>query len=336
MIELDGSHGEGGGQVLRTALSLSVLTGRGFRITNIRAGRDDPGLRPQHLAGIRLISEISSAEVAGDQVGSDSLEFHPGQMRGGRYRFDVGTAGSLTLLMQTVLPALVVSPIETELELIGGTDVRWSPPIDHYAQVLFPILRLMGARLEMNVERRGFYPQGGGAVHLKVSGGKMGRFGPQQRGELRRVLGTAFVQNLPAKVGERLIQGARTGLPGVDLDITLKVSSGASTGAGVALAAEYENTVLGWNSLGERGVAAERVGRVAAAGLLEEMEGGGILDVHTADQLLPFMANEGSYFTVREISGHLRTQIWLIPQFVPIDFRIGEGSPHLIEVINRT
>ena len=143
MIELDGSHGEGGGQVLRTALSLSVLTGRGFRITNIRAGRDDPGLRPQHLAGIRLISEMSSAEVAGDQVGSDSLEFHPGQLRGGRYRFDVGTAGSLTLLMQTVLPALVVSPIETELELIGGTDVRWSPPIDHYAQVLFPNLPIL-------------------------------------------------------------------------------------------------------------------------------------------------------------------------------------------------
>jgi len=335
MIELDGSQGEGGGQTVRTALSLSAITGEAFRITNIRAGRPDPGLKPQHLAGVRLMQRLCSAKVSGDEAASRELEFHPGRMSGGGLEFDVGTAGSLTLLMQSALPALVLSPYDTELRLIGGTDVRWSPPIDHYRLVLFPLLRRMGARLELEVERRGFYPKGGGCVKLKVQGGKLSPLRLEERGELVRVAGTAFVQNLREDIVDRMIGSARTVIP--EADVVKEVTMGPSIGAGLTLVAEYENTVLGWSALGERGIPAEKVGTEAAKYLRKAMENGGTVDAHTADQLLPFMALAGdSCFTVGVMSGHLESQMHLIPHFLPVRFKVGSRSPHRIDVLSRT
>jgi RNA 3'-phosphate cyclase len=321
---------------VRTALSLSAITGEPFRITDIRAGRPDPGLKPQHLAGVRLMQRLCAAEVSGDEVGSRELEFRPGKMIGGVHEFDVGTAGSLTLLIQAVLPALVLSPVETELRLIGGTDVRWSPPVDHYQQVLFPLLRRMGARLELVVERRGFYPKGGGSVRLNVSGGAISPLMLEERGELRRIFGTAYVQNLPGEVAERMIRVVVSELH--DAEVSEEVSVGASTGAGLVLVVEYGNALLGWNALGERGVPAEKVGREAARGLRREMDMGGTVDVRTADQLLPFMAlaGPGSRFTVGEVSGHMESQIRLLPNFLPVRFEMGERGPHHVEVLSRT
>jgi len=257
---------------------------------------------------------------------------------GGAHRFDVGTAGSLTLLMQAVLPAMVHTPVHTELDLLGGTDVRWSPPVDHLQQVLLPLLRRMGVRVEMMVESRGFYPQGGGRVHLMVDGGALQPLDLRRRGELRRVFGVAFVQNLPERVADHLAEGARRSLPLSDVHVRTEVRAGASIGAGVVLAAEYQDSVLGWSSLGERGVPAERVGKEAALGLIGEMDGGGTLDVHTADQMLPFLALSGGdcTFSVREVSKHLSTQIWLLPHFLPVRFEVGDGAPHQVRVINRT
>ncbi|MCX6650053.1 MAG: RNA 3'-terminal phosphate cyclase [Methanomassiliicoccales archaeon] len=334
MIELDGSHGEGGGQLLRTALSLSVLTGQDLLITKIRAGRPDPGLKPQHLAGVRLITNLCNAEVVGDEVGSQRLEFRPGALVGGTYKFDVGTAGSLTLLIQTVLPALVLSPVRTELELVGGTDVRWSPPVDHYRMVLLPLIRRMGAQVEMEVEARGFYPRGGGKVRLKVSGGELRKLSLDERGELRRITGVSFVQNLPGHVAQRMADAVRRNLLGMDVQMRFETGTGDSTGAGVVLTAEYENTIIGWSSRGEKGMSAEVVGREAASGLTKEMEGGGTLDAHTADQLLPFLALAGqdSEFTVREVSGHLGTQIWLVPHYLPVRFEMTEGAPFRVRI----
>jgi RNA 3'-phosphate cyclase len=335
MIELDGSQGEGGGQTVRTALALSALTGKPFHMTAIRAGRPDPGLKPQHLAGVRLMQRMCSATVRGDEIASQELEFRPGALAGGRYDFDVGTAGSLTLMLQTVLPALVLSPIGTELTLIGGTDVKWSPPIDHYQLVLFPLLRRMGARVEMTVERRGCYPQGGGCVHLKTCGGALSPLRLEQRGELRRISGTAFAQNLPVMVADRIADSVTHEIPGAK--VHREVSVGDSTGAGVTLAAEYESTVLGWNALGARGVPSERVGREAALGLLDEINVGGTIDARTADQVLPFMALAigDSVFTVSELSGHLETQMALLPSFLPVRFQVRPGAPMSVE-INRT
>lgn len=335
MIELDGSQGEGGGQTVRTALSLSALTGKPFRMRGIRAGRPDPGLKLQHLAGVRLMQRMCSATVHGDEIASQDLEFIPGPLAGGRYEFDVGTAGSLTLMLQTVLPALVLSPIDTELVLTGGTDVKWSPPIDHYQLVLFPLIRRMGAQVEMSVKRRGCYPQGGGCVHLQVRGGALSPLRLEKRGELGGIFGTAFAQNLPAVVPGRMAEAVVREIPGAM--VRREVTVGASTGAGVTLAAEYENTVLGWNALGSRGVPSERVGREAALGLLDEINVGGTIDARNADQVLPFMAlaSGDSFFTVSELSGHLETQMALLPSFLPVSFQVRPGAPMSVEV-NRT
>lgn len=335
MIELDGSEGEGGGQAVRTALSLSAITGQPFHITNVRAGRPDPGLKPQHLAGIRLMQRICSAEVEGAAPASRELTFSPGAFRGGAYEFDVGTAGSLTLLIQTVLPALTASPGITELRLIGGTDVRWSPPIDHYRMVLFPLLRRMGARLRIIVERRGFHPKGGGAVTLIVEGGGLLPLRLKDRGELLRVVGRSCVQNLPERVADRMLASASKGFPGMVFE--KESVSGPCPGAVLTLAAEYEGTVLGWNALGERGVPAEKVGHEAAACLSRVMDSGGTLDPRTADQLVTYMALVGdSCFSVGRLSGHLTSQMALIPKFLPVRFEVGRSPPHLVEVISRT
>jgi RNA 3'-phosphate cyclase len=334
MIELDGAHGEGGGQLLRTALSLSALSGQGVVLYDIRAGRPDPGLKPQHLAGVHLLRDLCSARVAGDQVGSRRLEFAPGPLRGGRLRFDVGTAGSLTLMMQTVLPALALFPARTELELVGGTDVRWSPPVDHYQLVLLPLLRRMGLQVEMEVPVRGFYPRGRGRVALRVHGGPLKGLRLRERGDLLHIAGISYVQNLPAHVAERMARAAGQELRR-DVDVGLQVLQGPSAGAGMVLVVEYENTVLGWSALGVRGVPAERVGREAAQGLAREMEGGGTLDTHTADQLLPFLALSGEEcgFSVREVTGHLDTQLWLLPQFLPVRCAVEGGPPYEVKVI---
>lgn len=332
MIELDGAHGEGGGQTVRTALSLSAITGEAFRIVNIRAGRPDPGLKPQHLAGVRLMQRLCSAEVSGDEAGSRELAFRPGRMAGGSYEFDVGTAGSLTLLMQSVLPALFFCDGEVQLDLTGGTDVRWSPPVDHHRLVLLPLLRRMGGSVDMEVMRRGFYPKGGGRVRLRVGGGRLSPLRLEERGELLGVVGVSCVQNLRAEVAERMAASALTVLPGARIE--REEGMGASAGAGITLAAEYERTVLGWSALGERGIPAEKVGREAANCLRRAMDNGGTVDARTADQLLPFMALAGdSCLKVGVISGHLESQMQLIPHFLPVRFEVREGSPHRIEVI---
>jgi len=332
MLELDGSQGEGGGQTVRTALSLSVITGTPFHITEVRAGRPEPGLKPQHLAGVQLMQRLSSAEVEGASIGSRELTFRPGTLAGGRVEFDVGTAGSLTLLVQTVLPALVLSPTPTELMLTGGTDVRWSPPVDHYRMVLLPLLRRMGANVELEVVRRGFYPKGGGLVRLRVEGGPLSPMRLEERGGLVRVRGRACVQNLPEKVADRMLASAAAEVPGMTRE--REVAVGPSPGAVLTLAAEYEGTVLGASALGERGVPAERVGREAAACLRQAMEGGGTVDARTADQLVPFMAlaDGPSCFTVGRISGHLASQMGLLPQFLPVAFNVEGGPPYRVEL----
>ena len=334
MIELDGSEGEGGGQTVRTALSLSTLTGQPFHITDIRAGRPDPGLKPQHLAGVRLVQQLCSARVEGGYAGSRELTFFPGTLSGGTHEYDVGTAGSLTLLMQSALPALVASPLETGLMLTGGTNVRWSPPVDHYQMVLFPLLRRMGAELEMTVLSRGFHPKGGGTVRLRVKGGPLSPLRLEERGELLRVLGRSCVQDLPEGVADRMLASARREFP--DMIAEKVVSTGRSPGAGLTLAAVYGGTILGWSALGERGLPSEKVGREAASCLSKAVEAGGTLDSRTADQMITYMALAGgdSCFTVGRMSGHLASQMRLLPRFLPVRFEVGEAPPYRIDIIH--
>ena len=320
-LRIDGSYGEGGGQILRSSVALSALTGKDMEIVNIRSKRDRCGLAAQHLAAVRGVAELCGASLEGDELGSTSLTFRPGEVLGGEYEFNVGTAGSVTLVLQACMLAAVHADGPVTMTIRGGTNVRMSPPVDHYLNVLLPLLREMHVDVELEVLQRGFYPQGGGAVAATLMPPRaVLPLDLRERGRPEGIGATSFVQNLPEHIAQRMEHAVRKSLLGERIVAERQLSSGPSSGAGIYLRARYENTVLGADGLGQRGVPAERVGELAAERMRDELDGGGTLDVHTADQLLPYMAMaEGpSSFKVRELTSHLTTQIWLLPQFLPV------------------
>jgi RNA 3'-phosphate cyclase len=321
MIDIDGSEGEGGGQLLRTATALSVLTGKSINVHDIRANRPKPGLAAQHLCAVRGVATLCEAEVEGAEIGSTQITFVPGRIQPGRYRLDVGTAGSVTLVLQACLLASARCHEEMRFDIVGGTNVRWSPPIDFYQRLLFPILTGQGFHTQIVEMRRGFYPEGGGLVEAHFQAPRV--VAPMclnERGRLRGVEGVCFTQNLPEHVCQRIGQAVRKEMLGMDISFASRRSSGLSTGAGVFLMARYENTVLSADSLGGRGVPAEQVGSLATKALKQEMDGMGTLDVHAADQLIPYLAlsEKPSSFCVREMTGHLRTQMELVRKFLDV------------------
>jgi RNA 3'-phosphate cyclase len=325
MIDIDGSAGEGGGQILRMAVALSALTGLDCRVSNIRAGRPRPGLAAQHIAGIRGVAQLCSAELSGDQKGSTEIVFKPGKIRCGDLRLDVGTAGSITLVLQACLLPVIGSKQKSRISINGGTNVKWSPPVDYLKKLLVPMLSRMGARMDIDIVRRGFYPQGGGTVDVQVKGTeKLAPLDLGQRGELITVEGTCFSQNLPDHICKRISHTSKKMFLDRDLNIYFDRRDGPSTGTGICLFARYEKTVLGADCLGEKGLSSEKVGEQAARNLICEMEGPGTLDMYAADQLLPYMAlaQGPSRFRVREASQHLRSVAALLPEFLDADILI--------------
>ena len=322
MIEIDGSEGEGGGQMLRAALALSALTGRPFKFDNIRARRDRPGLAPQHLTGVKGVAELCQASVEGASVGSTSLTFEPGKVEAGDYRFDVGTAGSITLVLQACMLACARTRARSEFEIVGGTNVRMSPPSDHLEHVLCPLLRTMGYEVDVQVPARGFYPQGGGEMIVGMARGE--RTLPlclEERGRFVGIGGVCFTQKLPDHIAERMASTARKTLAGRSpVKLVMDRRQGHSIGAGIFLAAEYESTVLASDALGEKGISSERLGELAAASLLGEMGSGETLDRHTADQILPYLslAAGPSAFLVSELTMHFRTQVEMVKRFLDV------------------
>ena len=282
------------------------------------------------------VAALCDGEVDGAFVGATSIGFQPGKVIGGPYQLDVGTAGSVTLVLQACMLASLHAPMATELEIKGGTNVRMSPPVDYYAGVLLPLLGRMGLDVELEVLSRGFYPQGGGAVRVVLPPSpRLAPLDLPERGRLEGVEGTAFAQNLPEHVGQRMGHAARKAFLGQEVRLRTERTAGHSTGAGLALHARYQNTVLGADALGEKGVPAEKVGEEAVERLRIEMDGPGTLDVHAADQLVAYMAlaDGPSRFVVREVSTHLSTQMWLLRRFLPVEFdqRPVEGGT-LVEV----
>jgi RNA 3'-phosphate cyclase len=323
MIEIDGAHGEGGGQLLRMAVALAALRGDAVRVHRIRAGRPNPGLAPQHVTAVRAVADLCSAELRGLEVGSSEIVFEPGAIIAGKHSLDVGTAGSVTLVLQACLPVAFAAPGSVTLRLTGGTDVRWSPPVDYFARVFIPWVRRLGGTADLLLHRRGYYPRGGGSVEVvtqpATAWSKLQLLEP---GPIRRVRGIAHVSNLPEDISKRMKHAALRRLHGQqDVKIEERIYSGEEAvgqGGAIVLWAEAEHTLLGASSLAERGKSSERVGEEAAAGLAEEIASGAAVDVRAADQILPFLAlaDGPSSFTVREISGHLRSMAWLIPQFL--------------------
>lgn len=320
-LKIDGSYGEGGGQIVRSSVALSAITGKDVEIVNIRARRKRSGLAAQHLTAVRGVAELCGATLDGDELGSTSLSFSPGEVQGGDYMFNVGTAGSVTLALQACMLAALRADGPVTMTIRGGTNVRSAPPVDHYLHVLFPLLEKMHVDVGMEVLQRGFFPQGGGEVMVTLTPPRaVMPLKLMERGQSRGIMATSFVQNLPDHIAQRMEHAVRKSLSGERIVAERELSSGHSSGAGIHLCAKYDNTVLGADGLGERGVPAERVGEHAAERMSHELNGGGTLDVHTADQLLPYMALAcgNSSFKVREFTPHLTTQIWLLKRFLPV------------------
>ena len=334
MIEIDGSHGEGGGQILRTSISLAALTMNSIRITDIRAGRPKPGLKKQHLAGIKLAGKLVNAEIIGAEIGSKEVEFVPKKRTHGKFSQDVGTAGSLSLLLQAVLPPAALSPEPVQFNLKGGTDVAWSPPIDYMSHVFAWALEKMGPRTEFDVHRRGHYPRGGGEVLASIEPVKhISPLKMVEFGELKYIRGISHCVRLPSHVARRQAKSAEERLQKKvmeDIDIRVETypkNSDPHLGAGSGIVLWAESTDgyrLGADSLGERGKRAEIVGEEAAQHLLEEISAGMAVDVHLADMLVPYLAiAEGtSKIGVSEISSHLRTNIWVAEQILGVEYKL--------------
>jgi len=301
IVEIDGSMGEGGGQILRTALALSAITGIPIRIFNIRAKRKNPGLRPQHLTAVKAIATLSGGRVKGGYVGSRELYFEPGTIRGGVYEFDVGTAGSISLVLQALLPVMAYADGPVRVRIKGGTDVPMAPTIDFLRLVLGWHLSAIGYDVEIRVERRGHYPRGGGIVEAYVNDPPRGFKARDYlvRGELLRIGGRSHAVKLPRHVAERQAQAAidviKRELGSVDVGIEVEWypplrDPHLGPGSGITLYAAFKNTILGSDALGARGKRAETVGEEAARKLIEDIKTGASLDRHMSDMIIPYLA----------------------------------------------
>ncbi len=335
MIEVDGSFGEGGGQILRTTLALAAVLNREVRIYNIRAGRSEPGLRPQHLTAVRAIAEICSASLEGLEVGSTEFVFRPGTRKSGQFRFDIGTAGSITLVLQNLMPVFTFLRGRVEIDITGGTDVKWSPPVDYVRLVTLPTLAKMGYQGTLQVARRGYYPKGGGKVRFEaVPQTILNPITELERGEVIKVIGVSHSVGLPRHVAERQAAAAERvvlerGLPAPQIAIDISQGeSGLGPGSGIVLCAlTSRGGVLGADCLGERGKPAEEVGSTAGKMLVEELDSNGFLDRHMGDMIIPYMSlAEGiSEISVTCVTQHTITNVKVAEQVAGVHFdSVGE------------
>lgn len=338
VVEIDGSFGEGGGQILRTTLALSALTGRPVRIYNIRAKRPRPGLQRQHMVSVRAVAELAGARVEGLRLGSTEIVFYPGRLRSGRFRFDIGTAGSITLVLQAILPVMAYAPGPVEVEIRGGTDVPWSPPVDYVRHVLRRLLARMGFEFDIVVKRRGHYPRGGGMVVARVvrPPGRLKAVDYSVRGRVLAVEGLSHAVRLPRHVAERQARAAEALLRSLNVPVKIDLEwyepgrdPHLGPGSGIVVWAVAERSVLGGDALGAKGKPAEKVGEEAARKLLEDLETGKALDRHASDMMLTYaaIACGESLLGGARLTSHAETNMYVIRRVLPeTAFEIIEGG----------
>ncbi len=318
MIDIDGS--DGGGQLLRTALTLSTITDTPFRIDGIRSNRPDPGLKPQHLAAVRLATEFCNADVTGAELGSDSISFRPGTERRTSLRADVGTAGSVTLLFDTVLPIAAVHDEPVHLTATGGTDVKWAPTIEYHRRVKLPILAPRGLIAEIDLRRSGFYPAGGGKAVLRTAPSSISPFELDTRGEIECVelYSKASEELADRNVADRQANHAREQLErsGISTEIrSVDYVSARSAGSSLLLRGVYERTLAGVDSLGERGRTSEAVAEDAVRQFRAFHASGAPVDEHMADQLMVFLALAGGRVHIPSVTAHVQSNLELVNAF---------------------
>ncbi|MEM3352626.1 MAG: RNA 3'-terminal phosphate cyclase [Saccharolobus sp.] len=329
MIEIDGSFGEGGGQILRTSLTLSVITGKPFRIYNIRANRPNPGLQRQHLWAIKVMKKISNAETKGDELGSKELIFIPHEIsKGINIDVEIGSAGSITLILQTIIPAIMDKSVKVKIR--GGTDVPFSPTIDYIRLVYLEILKKIGIDAKLRLISRGHYPEGGGEVILDDVSGKPHSFSLINLGKLERIEGISHVSSLPKDIAYRQANSAKNVLSklGVPVKIEIDVRQGEiSKGSGIALVAIGENSIIGSDALGKRGKRAEVVGEESANMLIEDIRSGAAVDRHMSDMLMLYAALYNGEFTGAQLTSHASTNLMIIKKFLNVNIEIEGNNP---------
>jgi RNA 3'-terminal phosphate cyclase (ATP) len=350
MLTIDGSYGEGGGQILRTSLTLAAILAQPVRLKNIRARRKTPGLAAQHLTAVRAAATICRATLSGDHLGSTELVFRPGGGPvPGEYEFDVsqaregGSAGAATLVLQTVLPPLALASAGSRVKVRGGTHVSWSPPYHYLQDIYLPML----SRLELQATARllawGWYPAGGGEIEVEIQGRASTPAQSEarqwiERGPLKRITGVAVASSLPAHIAQRMWDAAanmlsRAGLSSHSLE-PQRVRS-TSPGAGIFLRAEYENSLAGFSAIGQKGKPSERVAEEAVEALLVFHQTGAAFDEHLADQLIVPIAVSGyaaSYSTER-LSQHTLTNLWVVEQFLGLIATVNQQEK-LVQLID--
>lgn len=336
MHEVDGS--DGGGELLRSSLSFAMLTGESVRVENVRGDRPEPGLKPQHLAALELAAAVCDASVERADPGSSTVVFDPGRVRGGSYHVDVGTAGSVSLVFDTVLPVAPLLDDPLTVTATGGTHVAWSPPLTALAAVKLPLLRRHGLHAVVGRDRPGFYPQGGGRARLHVAPSRLDRFDLDDRGNLSslRVHSLASESLRDASVADRQATAALDGLTGRGYETVEHTITYAETdcpGSAILLEADYENARAGFDALGERGTAAETVAERAVEAFEAFERGGGAVDRHLADQLLVLLAVAGGRLRVPEVTDHVATSRDLLERFGAEVSTTDESSP-LLSVSN--
>jgi RNA 3'-terminal phosphate cyclase (ATP) len=337
MLTIDGSLGEGGGQVLRTSLSLSMLTGKPFRIVKIRAGRAKPGLLRQHLTSVQAAAKICGAKLGGTGLGSQDLEFWPGQIRAGDYHFSVGTAGSTMLVLQAILPALMLARGPSSLILEGGTHNPHAPPVDFLLRAFLPVIQRMGPRVEVQLERFGFYPKGGGRVSVSIEpASQLEPFELTERGPATRRLCEATVVGLPEEIARRELNTIAAGLDWPnEVFRSRRIDDGNGPGNFVTIQIDCQHVTELFTGFGQRGVRAEDV----AADVLQHVQGYLSSDApvgpYLADQLLLPLAVAGAgKFVTSTLTPHARTNIDVIGQFLEASMTVNciDGGRYCVQV----
>jgi len=323
MIIIDGRMGEGGGQILRSALSCSILTGKAIKIVNIRANRKNPGLAAQHLTCVKAAGKICDAGITGAELRSKQIEFYPGKITGSSFKCDVGTAGSVMLIFQTVLYPLLLGASRTSIKLIGGTHVEWSPSFHYINEIFLPILRTMGIKTGLELERAGFFPKGGGKVQGLVASllEDVKPLRLEQRGEVKHMKLMTFTADLPENVPTREVSEFRRTIGYLPRKPEIVRSKGTANNPGnvFLFSVEYENGFAGFQSIAKRGKRAETLAREVVKDYRLFSDSGATVDASLADQLiLPCVFAEGeSVYTTPRVTKHLTTNAEVVKMFFP-------------------